>query len=145
MHDILSQEEIDMLIRAAGQPDHELEEDAAAEEEPLYDFSKPNKFSKEHLRALHRIHDQFSRTYSGLMSAKLRNSLELRVHSIEQLAFGDFVSSLPNPSVLSVFHVQPPLEGYAVLQFTPDIAFLLHDRLCGGDGQPMGGRARGVD
>lgn len=142
MHDILSQEEIDMLIRAAGQPDHELDQDTAADAEPLYDFSKPNKFSKEHLRALHRIHDQFSRTYSGLMSAKLRNRLELRVHSIEQLAFGDFVSSLPNPSVLSVFQVQP-LEGYAVLQFTPDIAFLLHDRLCGGDGMPMG-RARGL-
>ncbi len=142
MHDILSQEEIDMLIRAAGQPDHELDQDTAADAEPLYDFSKPNKFSKEHLRALHRIHDQFSRTYSGLMSAKLRNRLELRVHSIQQLAFGDFVSSLPNPSVLSVFQVQP-LEGYAVLQFTPDIAFLLHDRLCGGDGMPMG-RARGL-
>ncbi len=140
MHDILSQEEIDMLIRAAGQPDHELEEDAAAEEEPLYDFSKPNKFSKEHLRALHRIHDQFSRTYSGLMSAKLRNSLELRVHSIEQLAFGgDFVSSLPNPSVLSVFHVQP-LEGYAVLQFTPDIAFYCTIASVAVMGSPWGGR-----
>lgn len=142
MHDILSQEEIDMLIRAAGKPDVELDQETADEGEPLYDFSKPNKFSKEHLRALHRIHDQFSRTYSGLMSAKLRNRLELRVHSIEQLAFGDFVSSLPNPSVLSVFRVQP-LEGYAVLQFTPDIAFLLHDRLCGGDGLPMG-TARGL-
>ena len=70
------------------------------------------------------------------MSAKLRNRLEMRVHSVEQLAFGDFVSSLPNPSVLSILTVEP-LEGYAVLQFTPDIAFLLHDRLCGGDGVPM--------
>jgi len=96
VQDILSQEEIDMLIRAVAQPDAALEQEPEEEGEPLYDFTKPNKFSKEHLRALHRIHDQFSRTYSGLMSAKLRNRLEMRVHSVEQLAFGDFVSSLPN-------------------------------------------------
>lgn len=142
MHDILSQEEIDRLIRAASEPETELETIEETAEEPLYDFSKPNKFSKEHIRALQRIHEQFCRTYSGLMSAKLRNRVELRVHSIEQMIFGDFVRSLPNPSVLSVFRVEP-LEGFAVMQLTPDISFLLHDRLCGGDGQPIG-RTRGL-
>lgn len=142
MHDILSQEEIDMLIKAASKPELELEATVVEAEDPLYDFSKPNKFSKEHIRALQRIHDQFSRTYSGLMSAKLRNKVELKVHSIEQMVFGDFVRSLPNPSVLSVFKVHP-LEGLAVMQLTPDIAFLLHERLCGGDGKPIR-RTRGL-
>ncbi len=143
MHDILSQEEIDLLIRAASEPDLEIETTATTDEaDPVYDFSRPNKFSKEHLRALHRIHEQFSRTYSGYMSAKLRNKVEVRVQSIEQILFGDFVRSLPNPSVLSVFKVHP-LGGYAIMQLTPDIAFLLHDRLCGGDGIPMG-RSRGL-
>jgi len=141
LHDILSQEEIDLLIRAASEPDLELEPDVQ-EEDPVYDFSRPNKFSKEHIRALQRIHEQFCRTYSGYMSAKLRNKVEVRVHSIEQILFGDFVRSLPNPSVLSVLRV-PPLEGYAIMQLTPDIAFLLHDRLCGGDGVPIG-RSRGL-
>lgn len=125
-----------MLITAASEPDQELEEDIFSDEEQVYDFSRPNKFSKDHIRALQRIHEQFSRTYSGFMSAKLRNRVELRVQSIEQLLFGDFVTSLPNPSVLSVFKVLP-LEGYAIMQMTPDIAFLLHDRLCGGDGEPI--------
>lgn len=137
MHDILTQEEIDLLIRAASQPDLELNTPVEVQDDPLYDFSRPNKFSKEHVRALQRIHEQFCRTYSGYMSAKLRNKVELRVHSIEQLLFGDFVRSLPNPSVLSVFRVDP-LEGYAVMQLTPDVGFLLHDRLCGGDGLPIG-------
>lgn len=141
MHDILSQEEIDLLIRAASEPDLELEA-TVVEEDPVYDFSRPNKFSKEHIRALQRIHEQFCRTYSGYMSAKLRNKMEVRVHSIEQILFGDFVRSVPNPSVLSVFRALP-LEGYVVMQLTPDIAFLLHDRLCGGDGIPIG-RARGL-
>lgn len=142
MYDILTQEEIDLLIRAASQPDQELETTVEVQNDPLYDFSRPNKFSKEHIRALQRIHEQFCRTYSGYMSAKLRNKIELRVHSIEQLLFGDFVRSLPNPSVFSVFKVDP-LEGYAIMQLTPDVAFLLHDRLCGGDGIPIG-RARGL-
>jgi len=141
LHDILSQEEIDLLIRAASEPDLEL--DTIVEtEDPVYDFSRPNKFSKEHMRALHRIHEQFCRTYSGYMSAKLRNKVELRVQSIDQILFGDFVRSLPNPSVISVYGVDP-LEGYIIMQLTPDIAFLLHDRLCGGDGVPMGG-SRGL-
>lgn len=141
LHDILSQEEIDQLIKAASEPTLEVDP-SPPEEDPVYDFSRPNKFSKEHMRALHRIHEQFSRTYSGYMSAKLRNKVEVRVHSIEQILFGDFVRSLPNPSVLSVFRAHP-LEGYVIMQLTPDIAFLLHDRLCGGDGLPIG-RSRGL-
>lgn len=138
MHDILSQEEIDLLIRAASEPDLDLETEQR-EEDPIYDFSRPNKFSKEHIRALHRIHEQFCRTYTGYMSAKLRHKMDVKVHSIEQMLFGDFVRSLPNPSVLSIYKVHP-LEGYAIMQLTPDIAFLLHDRLCGGDGVPVVGR-----
>lgn len=138
MQDILSQEEIDLLIRAASEPALDLDRDSdeGSADDPLYDFSRPNKFSKEHIRALHRIHEQFCRTYTGYMSAKLRHRVDVKVHTIEQILFGDFVRSLPNPSVLSVYKVHP-LEGYAIVQFTPDIAFLLHDRLCGGDGIPM--------
>lgn len=136
MQDILTQDEIDMLISVASEPDQDLKEEMFGDDEQIYDFSRPNKFSKDHFRALQRIHEQFCRTYSGFMSAKLRNRVELRVQSIEQLLFGDFVTSLPNPSVLSIFKVLP-LEGYAIMQMTPDIAFLLHDRLCGGDGEPI--------
>ncbi|NLM42268.1 MAG: flagellar motor switch protein FliM [Firmicutes bacterium] len=138
MEDILTQEEIDLLIKAVTQPDLELEKETEPEtqSDTRYDFSRPNKFSKEHIRALHRIHEQFCRTYAGYMSAKLRHRVDLKVQSIEQILFGDFVRSLPNPSVLSIYQVQP-LEGYAIVQLTPDIAFLLHDRLCGGDGVPI--------
>lgn len=138
VEDILTQEEIDLLIKAVTQPHLEIdiEEEEKRQEESRYDFSRPNRFSKEHIRALHRVHEQFCRTYSGYMAAKLRNRVDVKVQSIEQILFGDFVRSLPNPSVLSIYKVHP-LEGYAIVQFSPDIAFLLHDRLCGGDGVPM--------
>lgn len=135
MQDILSQDEIDRLIMATMQPNDDNQE---AEEQitDTYDFRKPNKFSKEHLRALQRIHEQFCRTYGGLMSAKLRARLDLNFHSIEQLTFGEFVRSLPNPSVLAVL-TPSSLPGNVVVQLTPDSAFVLHDRLCGGPGQAM--------
>lgn len=133
MEEILSQSEIDQLIRASS---HQSEETLDGEIEQTgdnYDFTRPNKFSKEQLRGLQRIHEQFCRSYSGLMSAKLRTRFDLKYQSIEQLTFGEFVRSLPNPSVLSIFEVQP-LPGSIVVQLTPDTAFILHDRLCGGPG-----------
>ncbi|NLM38936.1 MAG: flagellar motor switch protein FliM [Firmicutes bacterium] len=136
MHDILSQEEIDLLIQAATAPQEANEAELIVDDQAIdtYDFSRPNKFSKEHIRGLQRIHEQFCRTFAGLMSAKLRSRLELSVSSITQLTFGDYVRSLPNPSVLTVFDVSP-LQGSIVVQFTPEIAFVLHDRLCGGPGR----------
>ncbi len=147
MEDILSQDEIDMLIRAASDPDDDESSATLAEEDQeqhsiRYDFRKPNKFSKDHIRALQRIYDQFCRTYSGLMSAKLRSRLDLRVSTIEQLTFGEFVRSLPNPSVLAVLSAAP-LEGSSVLQMNPDTASLLHDRLCGGPGRVVA-RSQGL-
>ena len=144
MEDILSQEEIDMLIKASMSPGDAEGQEPEPEEDlsTLYDFRKPNKFSKDHIRSLQRIYDQFCRTYSGLMSAKLRSRLDLRVSAIEQLTFGEFVSSLPNPSVLAIMSAQP-LEGSAILQLSPDTSSLLHDRLCGGPGRLVN-RSRGL-
>ncbi len=136
MEDILSQSEIDQLIKATLEPET-LEaplEDIASDH---YDFTKPNKFSKDQLRGLQRIHEQFCRAYSGLMSAKFRTRFNLQFQTIDQLTFGEFVRSLPNPSVLSVFEASP-LPGSIVVQLSPDSAFIMHDRLCGGQGHVYG-------
>lgn len=135
MEEILSQSEIDQLIRATLYPDKEKEKLEILND--TYDFSKPNKFSKDQLRGLQRIHEQFCRAYSGLMSAKLRTRFDLKYQSADQLTFGEFVRSLPNPSVLSTFDASP-LPGSIVVQISPDSAFILHDRLCGGKGEALG-------
>lgn len=132
MEDILSQNEIDQLIEASGEISDNYMEDTEIIGDS-YDFTKPNKFSKDQLRGLQRIHEQFCRTYSGMMSAKLRTRFDLKYQSITQLTFGELIRSLPNPSVLSVFD-PVPLPGSIILQLTPDSAFSLHDRLCGGPG-----------
>ncbi|NLK07572.1 MAG: flagellar motor switch protein FliM [Firmicutes bacterium] len=133
LDDILSQQEIDELInQVAGQ----VQEDEVSDEVAVYDFKRPHRFSKERVRALHRIHEQFAREFSGMISAKLRSRVELTVQSIEQLTFGEFIRSVPNPSVIILSDMQP-LEGSLIMQLSPDISFLLYDRLCGGPGMAL--------
>ncbi|NLY51990.1 MAG: flagellar motor switch protein FliM [Firmicutes bacterium] len=134
MDEILSQQEIDELIRQATSA---LQEEELEPEVVIYDFKRPHRFSKERVRALQRIHEQFARELSGMISAKLRTRVELNVASIEQLTFGEFIRSVPNPSVIIVCSMQP-LDGSLLMQLSPDISFLLYDRLCGGPGISLG-------
>ncbi len=134
MDEILSQQEIDELIRQATVA---MQEEEVQPEVVTYDFKRPHRFSKERVRALHRIHEQFARELSGLISAKIRTRVELNVASIEQLTFGEFIRSVPNPSVIIVCSMQP-LDGSMLMQLSPDISFLLYDRLCGGPGTSLG-------
>lgn len=134
MDEILSQQEIDELIKqAAG----EIQTDEPQPEVVTYDFKRPHRFSKDRVRALQRIHEQFARELSGMVSAKVRARVDLTVASIEQLTFGEFIRSVPNPSVIILCTMQP-LEGSLIMQLNPDISFLLYDRLCGGPGLSLG-------
>ncbi len=134
MDDILSQQEIDDLINQVAD---QVQEDEIPAKVAVYDFKRPHRFSKDRVRALQRIHEQFAREFSGMVSAKLRARVDLNVASIEQLTFGEFIRSVPNPSVIILCDMQP-LEGSLIMQLSPDISFLLYDRLCGGPGMSLG-------
>lgn len=134
LDEILSQQEIDELIRQAAS---EVQEEEPQPDVVAYDFKRPHRFSKERVRALQRIHEQFARELSGMVSAKVRARVDLSVTSIEQLTFGEFIRSVPNPSVIILCTMQP-LEGSLIMQLSPDISFLLYDRLCGGPGTSIG-------
>ncbi|NMB46753.1 MAG: flagellar motor switch protein FliM [Firmicutes bacterium] len=134
MDDILSQQEIDELIKQATS---DIQQEEAQPDIVTYDFKRPHRFSKERVRALQRIHEQFARELSGMVSAKVRARVDLGVTSIEQLTFGEFIRSVPNPSVIILCTMQP-LEGSLIMQLSPDVSFLLYDRLCGGPGISLG-------
>lgn len=139
MDEILTQEEIDKLIQAAAEESN-LYEVIEAEEDDLavrpYDFRRPHRLSKDQSRSLQRIHETFAREFSGLISARLRTRVEITVNAIDQLSFGEFIRSIPNPSVINVYDVEP-IGGSVIVQLAPDIAFLLYDRFCGGPGIPV--------
>lgn len=141
MADILSQEEIDALLDVVDdEGDDALEETEEAlypqRQITLYDFKRPNRVSKEQLRAFRGIHDKMARSLSSQISAIMRSIVEIQLHSVDQMTYGEFLMSLPNPTSFNVFSMKP-LEGNGVLEINPSIAFPMLDRLLGGKGEPF--------
>jgi len=134
MKDVLSQEEIDSLIQAlsSGQLD---ESDKNAEEDVRrYDFKRPNKFSKEQVRTLSNIHENFARILSNFLTAYLRTNIQIKLESVSQLTFEEFIFSLPTPTLMTIFSVSPEL-GSAMLETNPQFVFPIIDLLFGGKGE----------
>ncbi len=141
MADILSQEEIDALLDVVeDEGDNVLEgsEDQLLPQRQvtLYDFKRPNRVSKEQLRAFRGVHDKMARSLASQISSIMRSIVEIQLHSVDQMTYGEFLMSLPNPTSFNVFSVKP-LEGSGVIEINPSIAFPMLDRLLGGKGEPF--------
>jgi len=138
MADILSQEEIDALLEVVEEDgDTEAVESGDDSDERqiiLYDFKRPNRVSKEQLRAVKGIHDKMARNLAAQISSIMRSIVEIQLHSVDQMTYGEFLMSLPSPTSFNVFSVKP-LDGSCVIEINPSIAFPMIDRLLGGLGE----------
>jgi len=134
MADILSQDEIDALMGIVDDNDGEESAEESQERQiMLYDFKRPNRVSKEQLRAIRGIHDKMARNLASEMSTTLRSIIEINLQSVDQMTYGEFLMSLPTPTSFNVFSIRP-LDGSAVLEINPSIVFPMIDRLLGGKG-----------
>ncbi|MBU3098597.1 MULTISPECIES: flagellar motor switch protein FliM [Clostridium] len=136
MAEVLSQSEIDSLLSALSSG--EIEPDQLPNEEEkhkikLYDFKSPQKFSKDHLRTLELIHDNYGRIISSYLSAQLRNNVKIQIQSIQQITYEEFIHSIPNPTILTIFKM-PPLSGSILFETNPQFSFQVIDILLGGMG-----------
>ncbi len=141
MADILSQEEIDALLDVVEDEGDDVLESGEENLLPqrqvtLYDFKRPNRVSKEQLRAFKGVHDKMSRSLASQISSIMRSIVEIQLHSVDQMTYGEFLMSLPNPTSFNVFSVKP-LEGSGIIEINPSIAFPMLDRLLGGKGEPF--------
>ena len=141
MADILSQEEIDALLDVVEDEGDDVLESgddglATQRQVTLYDFKRPNRVSKEQLRAFRGVHDKMARSLASQISSIMRSIVEIQLHSVDQMTYGEFLMSLPNPTSFNVFSVKP-LEGSGVIEINPSIAFPMLDRLLGGKGEPF--------
>jgi flagellar motor switch protein FliM len=138
MADILSQEEIDALLEVVEEDgDTEYVESGDAGDDRqiiLYDFKRPNRVSKEQLRAVKGIHDKMARNLAAQVSSIMRSIVEIQLHSVDQMTYGEFLMSLPSPTSFNVFSIKP-LDGSCVIEINPSIAFPMIDRLLGGLGE----------
>ncbi len=136
MVDVLSQNEIDALLAAlsSGEMDaEELKKEETEKKVRAYDFKRAVRFSKDHIRSLTRIHENFARYLTTYFSAQLRTFVQINVVQVEQLPYDEFIRSIPKMTILNIFEAEP-LEGRMVLEVHPNVAFAMLDRLLGGIG-----------
>lgn len=136
MSEVLSQNEIDALLSALSSGEIEAEVVAEPEEErkiKVYDFKTPNKFSKEHLRTLELIYENYSRIISTYLSAQIRTSVKIKIETMQQFTYEEFIRNIPNPTVLTVFRLLP-LEGNLLFETNPEFVYQVLEILLGGAG-----------
>ena len=142
MAEILSQDEIDALLEVVEDEDinpEELEKTNDLLEQrqiTLYDFKRPNRVSKEQLRSIRAMHDKMARNLASDISSLMRSIVEIQLHSVDQMTYGEFLMSLPSPTSFNVFSLKP-LDGKGVIELNPSIVFPMIDRLLGGPGIPF--------
>lgn len=139
MGDVLSQAEIDALLNALSDGQVDVEEIQVSKTQKrirVYDFKRPNKFSKDQIHSLQNIHENFCRGLTTYFSGNLHAVVESSVLSIEQITYDEFIRSLPNPTVLGLYSLNP-LEGTVLIEVNPSLTFAVVDRLLGGQGKGM--------
>ena len=136
MVDVLSQNEIDALLAALSSGEmsaEELKKEDSQKRIRSYDFKRATRFSKDHLRSLTRIHENFARFLTTYFSTQLRTFVQINVVQVEQLPYEEFIRSIPKMTILNIFEAEP-LEGRMVLEVNPNVAYSMLDRLLGGSG-----------
>jgi flagellar motor switch protein FliM len=108
---------------------------AAPKKVKIYDFRRPDKFAREQLRTIAKIHENFARTVTTSLSALLRAMIHVQVISVDQVTYEEFIRSVPNPTCISVFSVGGNLKGNAIIEMNLATAFTIIDRLFGGGGK----------
>ncbi|HAH63335.1 MAG TPA: flagellar motor switch protein FliM [Treponema sp.] len=144
MNEVLSQDEIDQLLTAISSGDSEADDFKPVSDTrkiKIYDFKRPDKFSKEQLRTVSNMHETFARLTTTSLSAQLRSLVHVHVASVDQLTYEEFIRSIPTPTTLAVVNMDP-LKGNAVLEIDPTITFCMIDRLFGGRGTTTGNKNR---
>jgi flagellar motor switch protein FliM len=145
--DVLSQAEVESLLTAMEEgpkklPD--LPESSVPELAPLarprekvspYDFKRPERVGKEQMRALQTLHEGFSRNFGAALSGLLRSIVEVKLTSVDQLTYSEFIFSLENPTCFNLLRAEP-LEGNLILDINPSILYPVIDRLLGGGRDP---------
>ena len=137
--EILSQGEIDSLLEALSAGNLDVESLGHPEDKKIkkYDFRRPDKFSKDQLRAIQMIHEAFTRQLTTTMSTLVRSLVSAEIASVDQLAYDEFIRSLVQPTVIGVLEMYP-FSGNALIEINPNLVFAIIDRMLGGRGEFSG-------
>ena len=141
--EMLDQEDIDALIDAVESQDQapsrifsRFRRDQEKVEIRPYDFKRPERISKDQMRALETLHEGFARSFGAQLSGFLRQIVVFRIASAQQMTYSEFIGSLPNPTAFTLLSA-PPLEGHFCIELSPMIIYPIIDRLLGGNNEEL--------
>ncbi len=138
MGEVLSQSEIDNLLNALSSGELDVDDMKDTEEKQVrdYDFARPSKFSKEHLRTLEMIFEHYGRLISTNLPVYLAKSVTVDVMNAEAVTYSEFSNALSNPVLLGIVNFSP-LNGNVILELASNLGYAIVDRMLGGQGNPL--------
>lgn len=134
MIDLFTDENIDTLLSSLTNEEHKQGKRIEGRKVQTYNFKKALRFSQDQIRTLTRIHENFARLLTSYFSTQLRAFVQISVVSVEEFSYEEFIRNVEKKSILGVFKA-PPLQGSMVMELTPDVAYVMFDRLLGGQGK----------
>lgn len=138
MGEVLSQNEIDSLLQALSNGELDMDEMKENGEKQIknYDFARPAKFSKEHLRTMEFIFEHYGRLLSTNLPVYLRKNIQVEVMNSEAQTYSEFSNALSNPVILGVVNMSP-LNGNIIIELASNLGYAMVDRMLGGAGLPL--------
>jgi flagellar motor switch protein FliM len=127
MTDVLSQQEIDQLLTAVNAEDTEPEDFRPVHDTrkiKIYDFKRPDKFTRDQIRTICMIHEGFAWDVSAVLSKHLKKDVHVHVASVDQMTYEEFIRFIPTPTTLAVLDMFP-LGGKAILEIDPNITLAM--------------------
>ncbi|CEG25885.1 flagellar motor switch protein FliM [Bacillus sp. B-jedd] len=134
MAEVLSQQEIDALLSALHSGEIQASDVAENKDKvKIYDFKRAMRYSKDQLRSILRIHENFSRMLTSYFSAQLRTYVQIETDLVDQVNYQEFIASIPSKTIINIFDVNP-MDGKMVIEVNPQVANAILERLMGGFG-----------
>ncbi len=133
MAEVLSQKEIDLLLNKV-KSGEETSNDNFNKEVMPFDFRLPNRISKNQLRTLTNIHENFAESFASFLVSKIQTMVSIQVTAVDQIYYSEYVLSVSNPACLFTFDIEnTDIKG--ILELSNELALSLVDRLLGGFGK----------
>lgn len=139
MTEVLSKEEVEALLSAvsSGKVSKKKEKEGILPKTGApYDFKRPNRISKDQIRTLELLHENFVHSYTVKLANYLRTMVELSLIAVDQLSYAEFIASLSHPTYMVIFNVEP-VKCQILLEIGPGLTFSIIDRLLGGSGKTL--------
>lgn len=133
MDNLLTDENIEALLSSIAKESPKKVTENQPRNVQNYDFKRALRFSQDQIRTLTRIHENFARLFTSYLTTQLRTFVQISNGSVEEFSYEEFIRNVQKKSIMAVFSA-PPLQGNMVMEFSPDIAYVMLDRMLGGQG-----------